>query len=120
MSFRTLARISWANGRTPYVHFAYAKFPYPREDLGESNVETGLNETKTSLFPYPREDFGGANAEWAKKRAKTFMFPSPREDFWGANEGLTEVANKAKEFPSPREDWGVLTGPSSYDCSSSV
>ena len=97
MSFRPLARISWANGRTPYVHFAYAKFPSPREDF-----------------------FGGANAEWAKKRAKTFMFPSPREDFWGANEGLTEVANKAKEFPSPREDWGVLTGPSSYDCSSSV
>ena len=97
ISFRTLSRIRWG--------------------LTDKKVYT---VTFKVLFPYPLEDFGGANAEWAKKRAKTFMFPSPREDFWGANEGLTEVANKAKEFPSPREDWGVLTGPSSYDCSSSV
>lgn len=89
-----------------------------RRDL--TNNSATLEFSNENEFPSPSEDFGGANAEWAKKRAKTFMFPSPREDFWGANEGLTEVANKAKEFPYPREDWGVLTGPSSYDCSSSV
>lgn len=62
----------------------------------------------------------GSNSYYNDTHSRAVEFPSPREDFGGSNEGLTEVANKAKEFPYPREDWGVLTGPSSYDCSSSV
>ena len=61
MSFRTLARIVGVLTLIGGDKIVTFKFPSPLEDLGESNVETGLNETKTSLFPYPREDFGGSN-----------------------------------------------------------
>ena len=105
MSFRTLARIVGVLTLIGGDKIVTFKFPSPLEDLGESNVETGLNETKTSLFPYPREDFlGGLTLSGLRNGLRHLCFRTLARILGGLTMDSALLAHWACAFPYPCED----------------